>query len=102
MNNGAYEHTSWKDIAVVIDACGAHKICSTYYPGLGKNILWSQYIVQYILLYNIIKFIVKQNIILYIYYCKIFYNILTIYCKTAYPLHVNIEALQYKYRTSVM
>ena len=65
-----------------------------YIPGLVKNILWSQYIVQYIILYNIIKFIVKENIILYIYYCKKFHNILTIYCKPAYPISVNIKALQ--------
>ena len=46
------------------------------------------------ILYNIIKFIVKQNIILYIYYCKKFHNILTIYCKPADPISVNIKALQ--------
>ena len=46
------------------------------------------------LLYNIIKFIVKQNQIVYIYYCKKFHDIFTIYCEPPYPHSVNIKALQ--------
>ena len=51
------------------------------YPGLFNNKLWSQYIAQYIILFNVILFIVKQKRYCTFIYCKGIYNILAIYCK---------------------
>ena len=71
---------------------------TVFHPVLGYNVLLTQcWGIMYCgpnILYNIIKFIVKRNRILNIYYCKIFYNLLKIYCQSGYPISVSIKALQ--------